>query len=101
ALHRPAILRVPATAIRLLMGESSVLVLGGARARSKTHESARVCLPSDLFKKPHSDLNKKNKLKPKTKTKKKTLSYKQNRPPHTKPNISYSLFCLKKTGGGG
>ncbi|MGS6212244.1 TIGR01777 family oxidoreductase, partial [Enterobacter intestinihominis] len=29
ALHRPAILRVPATAIRLLMGESSVLVLGG------------------------------------------------------------------------
>ncbi|MGS6341239.1 TIGR01777 family oxidoreductase, partial [Enterobacter intestinihominis] len=31
ALHRPAILRVPATAIRLLMGESSVLVLGGAR----------------------------------------------------------------------
>ncbi|MGM8744845.1 TIGR01777 family oxidoreductase, partial [Enterobacter hormaechei] len=29
ALHRPAVLRVPATAIRLLMGESSVLVLGG------------------------------------------------------------------------
>ena len=32
ALHRPAVLRVPATAIRLLMGESSVLVLGGQRA---------------------------------------------------------------------
>ncbi|MGS6290212.1 DUF1731 domain-containing protein, partial [Enterobacter hormaechei] len=42
ALHRPAILRVPATAIRLLMGESSVLVLGGARGRPKTHERAGV-----------------------------------------------------------
>ncbi|VFS80011.1 Epimerase family protein SA0724 [Raoultella planticola] len=30
-LNRPAIFRVPATAIRLLMGESSVLVLGGQR----------------------------------------------------------------------
>ncbi|MGS6216768.1 hypothetical protein ACVGV8_06400, partial [Enterobacter intestinihominis] len=29
ALHRPGILRVPATAMRLLRGESSVLVLGG------------------------------------------------------------------------
>ncbi|MGS6467516.1 DUF1731 domain-containing protein, partial [Enterobacter intestinihominis] len=46
ALHRPAILRVPATAIRLLMGESSVLVLGGARARPQTLESARVCKSS-------------------------------------------------------
>ncbi|MGS6356546.1 DUF1731 domain-containing protein, partial [Enterobacter hormaechei] len=45
ALHRPAILRVPATAIRLLMGESSVLVLGGPRARPKTQQSARFCLP--------------------------------------------------------
>lgn len=36
ALHRPAILRVPATAIRLLMGESSVLVLGGQRALPKS-----------------------------------------------------------------
>ncbi|MGS6503053.1 DUF1731 domain-containing protein, partial [Enterobacter hormaechei] len=34
-----------ATAIRLLMGESSVLVLGGARARPKTLEQAGVCLP--------------------------------------------------------
>ncbi|MGS6356264.1 DUF1731 domain-containing protein, partial [Enterobacter hormaechei] len=42
ALHRPAILRVPATAIRLLMGESSVLVLGGPRALPKPLESARV-----------------------------------------------------------
>ncbi|MGS6356545.1 DUF1731 domain-containing protein, partial [Enterobacter hormaechei] len=44
ALHRPAILRVPATAIRLLMGESSVLVLGGARALPKTKEKARFLL---------------------------------------------------------
>ncbi|MGS6210858.1 DUF1731 domain-containing protein, partial [Enterobacter intestinihominis] len=40
ALHRPAILRVPATAIRLLMGESSVLVLGGRRGRPKPLEPA-------------------------------------------------------------
>lgn len=39
-LHRPAILRVPATAIRLLMGESSVLVLGGQRALPKRLEAA-------------------------------------------------------------
>ncbi len=30
-----AIIRIPATAIRLLMGESSVLVLGGRRALPK------------------------------------------------------------------
>ncbi|HFF1558565.1 TPA: TIGR01777 family oxidoreductase [Escherichia coli] len=40
ALHRPAILRVPATAIRLLMGESSILVLGGQRALPKRLEEA-------------------------------------------------------------
>ncbi|MGS6210615.1 TIGR01777 family oxidoreductase, partial [Enterobacter intestinihominis] len=40
ALHRPAILRVPATAIRLLMGESSVLVLGGAPPPPKPNENA-------------------------------------------------------------
>jgi uncharacterized protein (TIGR01777 family) len=40
ALHRPAILRVPATAIRLLMGEASVLVLGGQRALPKRLEAA-------------------------------------------------------------
>ncbi|MGS6502744.1 TIGR01777 family oxidoreductase, partial [Enterobacter hormaechei] len=45
ALHRPAILRVPATAIRLLMGESSVLVLGGPPALAKPLEAAGVCLP--------------------------------------------------------
>ncbi len=39
ALHRPTILRVPATAIRLLMGESSVLVLGGQRALPKAGRS--------------------------------------------------------------
>ncbi|TNT60568.1 DUF1731 domain-containing protein, partial [Escherichia coli] len=39
-LHRPAILRVPATAIRLLMGESSILVLGGQRALPKRLEEA-------------------------------------------------------------
>ncbi|MGS6166214.1 hypothetical protein ACVGWI_04645, partial [Enterobacter hormaechei] len=46
ALHRPAVLRVPATAIRLLMGESSVLVLGGAPAPPKTLEPPRVNLPT-------------------------------------------------------
>ncbi|AUZ67269.1 TIGR01777 family oxidoreductase [Citrobacter amalonaticus] len=40
ALQRPAILRVPATVIRLLMGESSVLVLGGQRALPKRLEAA-------------------------------------------------------------
>lgn len=38
ALHRPAIVRAPATAVRLLMGESSVLVLGGQRALPKRLE---------------------------------------------------------------
>lgn len=33
ALHRPAAIRAPACAVRLLMGESSVLVLGGQRAK--------------------------------------------------------------------
>lgn len=40
ALQRPAILRVPATVMRLLMGESSVLVLGGQRALPKRLEAA-------------------------------------------------------------
>ena len=40
ALKRPAVLRVPATAIRLMMGESSVLVLGGQRALPKRLEEA-------------------------------------------------------------
>lgn len=40
ALQRPAFVRVPATAIRLLMGESSVLVLGGQRALPKLLEAA-------------------------------------------------------------
>lgn len=39
-LHRPAILRAPATAIRLMMGESSVLVLGGQRALPRRLEEA-------------------------------------------------------------
>jgi len=39
-LHRPAILRVPATVIRLMMGEASVLVLGGQRALPKRLEAA-------------------------------------------------------------
>lgn len=39
-LKRPAILRAPATAIRLLMGESSVLVLGGQRALPKRLEAS-------------------------------------------------------------
>ncbi|MGS6357138.1 TIGR01777 family oxidoreductase, partial [Enterobacter hormaechei] len=34
-----------ATAIGVLMGESSVLVLGGQRALPKTLEPARVCIP--------------------------------------------------------
>ena len=40
ALQRPAILRVPATVMRLLMGESSVLVLGGQRALPNRLEAA-------------------------------------------------------------
>lgn len=40
ALNRPAILRIPATAMRLLMGESSVLVLGGQRALPKRPEAS-------------------------------------------------------------
>ncbi|MGS6200989.1 DUF1731 domain-containing protein, partial [Enterobacter hormaechei] len=44
ALHRPAVLRVPATAIRLLMGESSVLVLGGERPLPKPLASGRFNL---------------------------------------------------------
>lgn len=39
-LHRPAVLRAPATAVRLLMGESSVLVLGGQRALPKRLEES-------------------------------------------------------------
>lgn len=40
ALNRPAVLRAPAAAIRLMMGESSVLVLGGQRALPKRLEKA-------------------------------------------------------------
>nr|WP_318384092.1 TIGR01777 family oxidoreductase [uncultured Enterobacter sp.] len=40
ALHRPAIMRAPATAVRLMMGESSVLVLGGQRALPKRLEES-------------------------------------------------------------
>jgi uncharacterized protein (TIGR01777 family) len=40
ALNRPAVLRVPATAMRLLIGESSVLVLGGQRALPKRLEAS-------------------------------------------------------------
>ncbi|EMO6900636.1 TIGR01777 family oxidoreductase [Pluralibacter gergoviae] len=40
ALHRPALVRAPAAAVRLLMGESSVLVLGGQRALPKRLEAA-------------------------------------------------------------
>ncbi|MNY19516.1 Epimerase family protein [compost metagenome] len=40
ALKRPAVLRAPATAIRLMMGESSVLVLGGQRALPKRLEAS-------------------------------------------------------------
>ncbi|SEL22762.1 hypothetical protein SAMN04487787_10812 [Kosakonia sacchari] len=39
-LHRPAIMRAPAFAVRLMMGESSVLVLGGQRALPKRLEAA-------------------------------------------------------------
>ncbi|POP47929.1 TIGR01777 family protein [Superficieibacter electus] len=40
ALHRPAFMRAPATVVRLMMGESSVLVLGGQRALPKRLEAA-------------------------------------------------------------
>ncbi|MGG7444757.1 TIGR01777 family oxidoreductase [Kosakonia oryzendophytica] len=39
-LQRPAIMRAPAFAVRLMMGESSVLVLGGQRALPKRLEAA-------------------------------------------------------------
>ncbi|WP_058912750.1 TIGR01777 family oxidoreductase [Entomohabitans teleogrylli] len=39
-LNRPAILRVPATAVRLIMGEAAVLVLGGQRALPKRLEAS-------------------------------------------------------------
>lgn len=37
-LHRPALIRAPAAAVKLLMGESSVLVLGGQRGLPKRLE---------------------------------------------------------------
>ena len=40
ALHRPAFMRAPATAVKLMMGESSVLVLGGQRALPKRLEES-------------------------------------------------------------
>ncbi|ELY6245790.1 TIGR01777 family oxidoreductase [Cronobacter universalis] len=40
ALRRPAFIRAPATAVRLLMGESAVLVLGGQRALPKRLEES-------------------------------------------------------------
>lgn len=39
-LHRPAFMRVPASAVRLLMGESAILVLGGQRAIPRRLEDA-------------------------------------------------------------
>ena len=39
-LHRPAFMRAPAAAVRLLMGESAVLVLGGQRALPKRLEGS-------------------------------------------------------------
>lgn len=39
-LHRPAFMRVPASVLRLLMGESAVLVLGGQRAIPQRLEDA-------------------------------------------------------------
>lgn len=39
-LHRPAFMRAPAPVVRLLMGESSILVLGGQRAVPKRLEAA-------------------------------------------------------------
>jgi len=40
ALSRPAFMRAPATAVKLMMGESSVLVLGGQRALPKRLEES-------------------------------------------------------------
>lgn len=39
-LNRPAFMRAPATAVKLMMGESSVLVLGGQRALPKRLEES-------------------------------------------------------------
>ena len=40
ALHRPAVMRAPATAVKLMMGEGAALVLGGQRAVPKRLEQA-------------------------------------------------------------
>ncbi|WP_241576230.1 TIGR01777 family oxidoreductase [Rosenbergiella collisarenosi] len=48
-LHRPTLFRVPASVIRLLMGESATLVLGGQRAVPKRlHEAGYVFRYQDL-----------------------------------------------------
>lgn len=39
-LHRPAFMRAPASAVRMIMGESAVLVLGGQRALPKRLEES-------------------------------------------------------------
>ncbi len=39
-LHRPSFMRVPASVVRLLMGESAILVLGGQRAIPQRLEDA-------------------------------------------------------------
>lgn len=40
AMHRPALIRTPASAIKLMMGESSVLVLGGQQVIPKRLEES-------------------------------------------------------------
>ncbi|MCX8956633.1 TIGR01777 family oxidoreductase [Erwinia psidii] len=40
AMHRPAFVRTPASAIKLMMGESSVLLLGGQHVRPKRLEES-------------------------------------------------------------
>lgn len=40
ALHRPAVMHVPAATVRLMMGESATLVLGGQRALPKRLEAS-------------------------------------------------------------
>jgi NAD dependent epimerase/dehydratase family enzyme len=39
-MHRPAFMRTPASAIKLMMGESSVLVLGGQHVLPKRLEAS-------------------------------------------------------------
>ena len=55
-LHRPAFMRAPAPVVRLLMGESAVLVLGGQRAVPRRLEAAGFIFKHQELKETLEDL---------------------------------------------